>query len=403
MGVFPWHHRWNVLAMTVLAQTIVVGIQYCFPFWVVPWAEEFQVPHSQLFLVVSASTLIVGFASPFAGAIFDRYPVHWLFSFGVVAFSLLYVLMSFATSHWVILLLYGLLLPATLVLTTNLFSQIMIARWFVESRGLAMGISALGVSFGAFVMPPIATALLAHYDWHATFRMLALSALVILIPTGLLVLTRKPDASSSPQTAVHGTTDASTLTTAALLRNRDFWLIAAGFGFMLLACLAAQFGVGSYAKDLGISQQQAALAASLSAVSFGCGKLGFGKLADLLPHRLSYWMAVTLVLLGIGIYSSAGSLLPFTLGLMLMTLGQGCFLPISSGMVIERFGVQSFGRVMGLLWMFIGLGSVSPFIAGLIRDATGSYSTAFIVMSLPLLLTAFAMRAMPASRAAEPA
>lgn len=391
MRLLPWHHRWNVLAMTVLSQTIVVGLQYCFPFWVVPWAEEFHVAHSQLLLIVSLSAVVLSLASPFAGVVFDRYPTKRLYGVGVIMVCLLYFAVSFATSYWVILVCIGLLLPTGMVLTTNLFSQIMIGRWFTSQRGLAMGISSLGVALGAFAFPPIATTLLTYFDWHMTFRILAFSALVILMPSGLLAFSRNPD---TPETRVsQESTDE--LTTFALLRNRDFWLIATGFGFLLLACTAVQFGIGSYAKDLGISQQHAAYAASLGAASLACGKLAFGKLTDIVSHRLCYWIAVVLAFLGIGIFSSAHSLPTLTLGMMLVAFGQGCMMPGSVAMVISCFGVQSLGRVLGLMWMFIGMGAFSPYLAGLARDALGSYSMAFPLLTVPLLFTAIAMRRIP--------
>lgn len=394
MSALPWHHRWNVLAFTVFAQTVVVGLSYCFPFWVVPWADDLNVGHSQLMLIVSVSTLLVGLASPFAGVLFERHPPRRLFLLGVVLLALLYLGMSFTRTYWIILACYGLLLPVALVLTTNLFSQIMVARWFHENRGFAMGISALGVSFGAFLLPPIATTLLGQYGWHETFRILAFATLILLVPAALLVLSRPPEPATA-QAHPHDGGGAG-ITTATVFRNPRFWLIAFGFGSITFACLPVQFGVGSYARDLGISQQQAAFAASLSAVSFAAGKLGFGKLADLLPYRISYWIAAALILLGIAVHALADGLGPFTLGLMLMTLGQGCVLPISSGMVIATFGLQAFSRVLGLLWFFIGLSMVSPYIAGLLRESSGGYPTAFLSLTLPLILAALAMRAMPA-------
>src|SRR3989442_704361 len=47
MSVTPWHHRWNILALTMLSQALGLGIhQFTFAFWVVPWLDEFQAPRS---------------------------------------------------------------------------------------------------------------------------------------------------------------------------------------------------------------------------------------------------------------------------------------------------------------------------------------------------------------------
>jgi MFS family permease len=391
--ILPWHHRWNVLAMTVISLTVVVGLQYCFPFWVVPWAEEFNVPHSQLLLIVSLGAVVLSLASPFAGIMYDRYPAHWLYGIGVLIVCGLYGAVSFATSHWVILLCIGLVLPMGMVLTTNLFSQLMISRWFVANRGLAMGIGALGVAFGAALLPPVATKMLSSFGWRSTFQILAICAFVILMPSGLWIFSRSTDASDVQE---HG--DRDVYTTFGLLLDKNFWLIAAGFGCLLMTCVAVQFSVGSYAKDLGISQQHAAYAASFSAVSLACGKLFFGKLTDLLPHRVCYWISVTIVILGIGVTSSATSFLLLSLGMVLVMFGQGCMMPGSIAMVISCFGVRSLGKVLGLLWLFIGMGAFSPYLAGLVRDLTGNYSIAYPLLTTPLLAMAIAMRSMSSKR-----
>jgi MFS family permease len=377
--------------MTLAAQTVIVGIQYCFPFWLLPWSGEFHISQGRLMLVVSVSNLVSGAVSPVAGAVFDRYPVRAVFSLGVLGFALLFVVMSLANSYWVVLCCYGFLLPIASVLTTTLFAQITLARWFVSQRGLAMGISACGVSLGAFVLPPIATALLSRMDWHATFRVLGV-AVTALIPIGLLVL-RSPEHGSPPRPMLAAVVDETPVYTAAqVLREGDFWRIALGFGCILLACLPVQYGIGSYAADLGLSQRQAALAASLSAVGFAAGKLSFGKLADLIPHHLSYRIAVGFIVVGIVLCCTADSLLPLTVGLSLMTFGQGCTLPISAAMVASRFPMRSFGQVLGLLWMIVGLSSLSAYLAGLVRDASGSYPLAFTLLTIPLLGALYVLR-----------
>ena len=393
--IFPWHHRWNVLAFTMLAQTCVAGLAYCFPFWVVPWADEFRVPHSELMLIISLDALLSGLASPIAGWLFERYRIRVLFVLGVIGIGALFTWMSLTHSYAVILTGHGLLLPLANILTTTMFAQIAVTRWFFDHRGLALGISAMGISLGAFVMPLIATWLLAHYSWHEAFRIIAAAECLILIPPALLVLARDPD-HTAVTTAQSHDRPATAMSNTEILSNRAFWLIAFGFGSMTFASLPVQFALGSHARDLGIGQQQAAIAASLSAISFACGKLGFGKLADWLPARRSYWLAALLILVGIGIHSATDSLIGLTIGLMLITTGLGCTLPLSASMVIVFFGQHSFSRALGLLWFFLGLAMTSPFLAGLIRDHAGNYQTAYLLLSLPLLLAALAMRWLPA-------
>ena len=88
MLLVRWHHRWNILAFTLLTQALVIGIQmFSFPFWVVPWLDEFNAPRSELMFTASLSVLLTGLLSPFAGAALDRFPPRMLVCIGVTVFA----------------------------------------------------------------------------------------------------------------------------------------------------------------------------------------------------------------------------------------------------------------------------------------------------------------------------
>jgi cyanate permease len=63
----------------------------------------------------------------------------------------------------------------------------------------------------------------------------------------------------------------------------------------------------------------------------------------------------------------------------------GGMLPLLGAVVGSRFGPAAFGQVMGLLGPFTTLAAVGPWIAGYLRDATGSYDQAWVVFLLMLL------------------
>lgn len=385
-----WHHRWNILGLTMLSQALGLGIhQFTFAFWVVPWLDEFQVPRSQLMLIITLSSITMASISPFVGIALDRFPARRLFMAGTLLLAGGLGLISVAGSHWEILTIYILILPLAVGLIGQLGSQTLITRWFIQNRGFAIGLSAVGVSIGAFLMPPLTTALLEAGGWRHAFQVLAVAVLVLLLPATWLVLARQPDAHSAATD--HGKHGATQWTTALLLRNRNFWIISCGLASILFAGLPLMYNIGAYARDLGIAQSQAALIASLGALAFAAGKVGFGKLSDMLEHPVCYRIAGGLMIFGAIVVSQANSFATLLLGQVLTLLGQGCTLPMFSGMIAARFGVQAFGQVAGLATFIMGSGALAPYLAGLIRDASGSYSTAFIVMLLPLLISLFAM------------
>ena len=392
VSLTPWHHRWNILALTMLSQALGLGIhQFTFAFWVVPWLDEFQAPRSQLMLIITLSSITMAMISPFIGIALDRFPARRLFCTGTLLLAGGLALISFARNHWEILLLYVLILPVGVALIGQLGCQTLITRWFVENRGFAIGLSAVGVSIGAFIMPPLTTMLLAAGGWRHAFQVLAALVIVLLLPAAWLALARQPDTAGDAKSNL-GSATATQWTTALLLRNRDFWIISCGIAAVLFAGLPLMYNIGAYARDLGIAQSQAALVASLGAIAFAAGKVGFGKLTDKLSHPLCYWIAGSLMIVGVTLVSQASGFLSLLLGQVLTLLGQGCVLPFTSSMIAARFGVHAFGQVAGLATFIMGSGALAPFFAGLIRDSSGSYAAAFITMLLPLALAMIAMR-----------
>ena len=135
----PWFHGWNVLALTMLYQAIVMGFTlYCFPFVAVSWIEEFGVSRRDVVVSVTAASLIMGFAAPFAGRALDRYSPRLIIGGGALTYAIGLLLVARATAQWQISAIYSLFISAGLVLTSILSAQWLVARWFVERRGLAL-------------------------------------------------------------------------------------------------------------------------------------------------------------------------------------------------------------------------------------------------------------------------
>jgi MFS family permease len=395
MPLRRWHHRWNVLAFSMTAQALTLGVQsYSFAFWVVRWSDEFGAPRSELMLIITVSVFVIGLMSPFAGIALDKFPVRILFCIGVAVFSISLFMVSTAHSHWMVMFYYGGLLSLGFILAGPLACQKLITQWFVTNRGLALGINAVGISIGAVAAPPIVTALLADFGWRETFKLLAAVIFVILLPIGWLVLRNDPaSANAAPEAPSHQSIPRQApWSTRLLLRNRDFWIIALGFFALLAAYLPVLYSTGAYARDLGITQQRAAVGASIAAIVLALGKITFGKLADLTSHRLLYWGATGGIIVSIAVVSVAQSFPSLLLGLALTSFFIGSYYPLTSSMIVARFGAPSFGQVMGLVSIFVQCGALAPFVAGLIRDASGSYTVAFLTMLVPLVPAMIAMR-----------
>lgn len=388
-------YRWLVVAYTLLMQAITVGtLIYCFALFALPWLEAFDAPRRDVMLAVSVLQVGMGLLSPFAGRALDALPMRLLIGVGAGAFAVGLWLVAHASALWQILLVYGLVFPFAMALTGTLAAQTLVARWFQDQRGLAIGISAMGTNLGGIVLPFVVAGLLVDLGWRDTLFWLGCAGFALVAPLGWLVMGRRPAPVVQPgSTAATGPRQ---WTTREILGSRLFWIPVVSMLPLNTAFGAVQFNLGAYARDLGLD---AGDAANLIALCSGCmilGKLFFGGLGDRLDHRHLYWIAAASMSAAMLLLQGEPPIWVVVAGVVCVGLAGGGILPMMGLIHGARFGVASFGRVMGLVMLTVTLSSLGPLLAGWIFDRTGSYDAAFLLFLLLFLPGILLMKWLPA-------
>lgn len=108
---------------------------YCYPFVAVAWIEEFGASRRDVMFSITAASMLMGFAAPFAGKALDRYSSRLLIGGGAIAYAAGLMLASRATSQWQITLVYSLFIPAGLVLTSVLSAQWLVTAGSSKDAG----------------------------------------------------------------------------------------------------------------------------------------------------------------------------------------------------------------------------------------------------------------------------
>lgn len=397
----PWYHGWNVIALTMIYQAIVMGFTlYCYPFVAVSWIEEFGTSRRDVMVSVTAASLIMGFAAPFAGKALDRYSPRLIIGSGALAYAAGLLLVARATTQWQIAVIYALLIPAGLVLTSILSAQWLVARWFVERRGLAMGISALGTSIGGLALPPLVTMMIPSIGWRNTFDVFAAITLLVVVPLIYTVLSVKTPAhdsqGASGLTNSPHDSNAPVWSTATILANRNFWIIVAIFIPIAFIYTGTQLHLGSFATEIGVRQQHAAFAVSFLSVIMMGAKITFGRLADSYDHRVLSLALIGASILAAASFATASGIAGLIVGAVFLGIANGGYLPLMSVIVSTRFGTANFGQVMGTLMIFGNFGVFGGITSGWIREWTGSYAIAYlslIVMVIPGALSFWFLQA----------
>jgi len=402
---FSWFYGWNVIAITLLFQSLTIGMHfYCFTLWVVPWSAEFGgVVRGNIMIAITLSSLFSGLISPLAGRALDRLPSHMLVCGGALTYAIGLMCIAMAQQVWQIVAIYMLVLPIGLVLTGAMAAQTLATRWFTKNRGLAIACSTLGTSVGGFTMPPLAAALLAAFGWRSTFVILGLTTALLVIPVAWVVLKRKPPVDEA---MLASELDASvprkkSLSSKALLRDRNFRILVIAFLPLSLTFNAIQMNLGAYAQDINVTQQQAAWLVSQLSILMLIGKVLFGKLSDRFDQRNLYWAIALGMVASVLIISFSTDYAQLGIGTGVLGFIYAGYLPLIGAIIANRFGTRGFGQAMGLVSIFLGLGSAGSFIAAAIRDFSGSYAIAFSAFLIMIVPAAWTMRNLDTSKTHE--
>lgn len=399
----PWFFGWNIVATSMLTLALIFGsIQYVFTFWVESWMNEFDASRAEIMMSIMLAQMVSSLSSVFVGRAVDHYPIRWILMTGIVCCAVGFILVSMTTAMWQITMIYASVMAAAFALAGPISNQALAARWFRRRRGLAIGMVSIGTSIGAFTLPPMVTLLLTEFDWRQIHLMLAAGILVILLPLVYFMISNSPhDKKVEPEEDAvvldNGIDIPPTheLTTAAILKNRNFVVMVIVFLFPSFALGGVLVNLGPLASDLGFKPSTAALFMSTIAISMIGGKVFFGALADKYDHRKLVWTSIALMMIGSLLMTEGPGLYRFALASFALGFGGGSVLPLMGAMVAQIFGPDAFGRVLGLLFTFMVAASASGPIAGYIRDVTGQYDAVLYLFLLGFAVAFVAMAFLP--------
>jgi len=156
--------------------------------FMVPLADEFGWPRSQISLVAFINYLVIGPAAPFMGAVIDRVGVRRIALVGCVvsplAVSGLSLIQSQVATFWL-----GWLLVAIAQLFAGAMVWTMpIARHFEKHRGFALAVVLAGTAVLGATYPLCATLLIDHLGWRAAYAISGVAMFIFVTPVAFILL-----------------------------------------------------------------------------------------------------------------------------------------------------------------------------------------------------------------------
>ncbi|KAF4452586.1 hypothetical protein F53441_4605 [Fusarium austroafricanum] len=157
-------------------------------------------------------------------------------------------------------------------------------EWFVERKGMALGVMWAGKSATGIAMPFVFDALLSHISLRATLLAWAGASAAMTLPTLLFIKPRIP---------LHTQAEVQPLS-FNFLRHTSFWMMQASVVIQSLGYLMPSTYLASYASTIGLPSITGPILLALFSVASVPGGIVHGMLGD----KLSATKSVTLASLG---------------------------------------------------------------------------------------------------------
>ena len=366
------------------------------PVFLPPLLKYFGWTRARVSTLGSAGALMAGVCGPLVGWLVDRIEARRVMLLGALTTGIGFLAASRADTYYA-LLVANLIIATGVTAATLIPASLVIASWFGERRGLAMGLTFAGTSLGGAAMIVIANRAIAFGGWRAGYVAMAVPMVLIVAPLVLFVVRGRPSSSrvvGEPMLKRPVRVVLPGVELSEAFRTRSFWLIGIAEFFYACAIGGILIHVVVYLIAAGYTAGLAASSLSMIYVMSTLGKLSMGPSADRLSPRIVLSVVFggaaigTLLLLG----ARSGPML--TGFILLVGIASGTPLVLLPLVFIQSLGLKRLGSVQGVAGIFATIGAaIGPITAGRFFDVSGSYAIAFGVFAAMWLGAALAIYA----------
>jgi len=407
--------RWTVVGVSTAVNALAWATRSTFALFFVAMLEEFAWGRGPTALGYSLSWLgFVAFA-PLAGWLSDRWDTRTVVMGGGVILGLALALTGHVSSLAQYYLCFG-MLGAAGIAAMLIPSTTIVTRWFVRSRGTAMGVLSAGGPGSAVVFYPLVAWLIARLGWR--MAMVAFGGIVAAATVSLAFLYREPPAGghgeapraatdkvdARPAGATRTPSEAWTLRHA--LQSLQLW---AAFAMTALGVIGFQIMAThqvAHAVDRGFSRLTVVWLFSLGAGCMMAGNVAGGWLSDRVGRGRVFVLGTVVAILGIACLAVMRGPEHFLLLVLYTVSGFGFGMRIAQLAAIpaDVFVGPHLGAILGVVQAGGGLGgAIGPFLGGWLFDVTGSYRLAFLAAAVAVAGSAIAAWVAARPATGEPA
>lgn len=397
---------WVVIAGTLLYALGIGSVFYGFSTFYNPMISEFGWSSTATSGAYSLSRLEGGVEGPVIGWLIDKFGARKLAFIGVILAGIGFFALLLVNSNVLTLyLIFGLLL--SIGFETGFFhaTTTAVGNWFVRRRSQALSYVTSGGGVGGAILVPLMAWLITQVGWRPTAVIIGAMMLALGLPLVYLLRSRPEDKGLLPDGDPPATAsvDAAAPLPASAQREIDFtlsealhtstfWIYVAAMSFRATILSSLVVHEIPHLKNVGFEYQAAANALGSMILISVAGRLVFGWLGDRIQKRFLLLISCLFQAAGIWIliHAQAPNLAVVYAFVVVYGIGYGAAIPLTIALRGELFGRKAFASVGGITTFVTAIGSVgAPVLAGYVFDVTHSYTTAFYLFIVLIVIAGF--------------
>ncbi|MDX2154104.1 MAG: OFA family MFS transporter [Bryobacteraceae bacterium] len=376
-GISRW---WRVVGG--LLMNMALGTLYAWSVFVAPLEARFGWTRAETSTVFTIAVIVFAASFVVAGRLQDRWgPLPCSLTGGVLV-SAGFFLCSFTSSLEHLYLYFGVIggLGNGFGYATPIP---VMAKWFPDKRGLAVGLAVGGYGAGSALFGPLAQLkLIPQYGLPATFQILGAVFFVMTVAGALLLRNPPPGYRPAGWTpgAKGGAATTVDYTPGEMLRTRTFYLMWVAYALGCSAGLMVISQMVPFARSAGIA---GAALSTMTLVVGAAGNAGGRILSGWMSDRLGR-INVLRVMIGISVIAmpalaAAGSNVALLYAAVFVVYWcYGTQLSVNGVAVSDFWGTKNAGVNYGILFTAWGVaGIIGPRLGGVLFDRYQNYQAAF--------------------------
>ncbi len=371
--------RWGYVLLGIIIM-MCLGTVYSYSVFRLSIEKIFNVGATQSGMPYMIALAFYAFFMFLTGRYLDKFNPRYIIIVGGLLVSLGWILSAYAPNIYVLTITYGLISGAGVGIVYGV-PMTVVARWFPEKKGLAVGMVLIGFGLSPLITAPLARIFVEKYGIMSTFQILGI-CFGVIIPI-LSFPFKYPSESEllSLKSVKHVKNSLNELNTLRMIKSKSFkglyinFIIGTTIGLMLIGSTSS---VGI--ELIGLSPKKVAFLMALFAIFNGIGRPTFGWFTDKLSSKkamfLSYGLIISSAILIL--FANEGDVIIYTISFSIFWFNLGGWLAIAPASTFALYGTKHYNQNYGVVFTAYGIGAITGVVtSGMLIDMHRNYNYVF--------------------------